>query len=103
MQLAAALSGIIYQRLVPRIGGGLVGAYEVLVATAPVRNLIKEGKTNQLRNSLITGQKDGMVTFERSLSQLVGSGQVTYKDALAPSLYPKDVESRPRQGSSVPA
>jgi len=103
VQLAAALSGIIYQRLIPRIGGGLVAAYEVLVATPPVRNLIKEGKTNQLRNSLLTGHKDGMVTFEQSLSQLVSSGQVTYQDALTPSLYPKDVESRPRQRSSVTA
>jgi twitching motility protein PilT len=101
VQLAASLSGIIYQRLIPRIGGGLVAAYEVLVATPPVRNLIKEGKTNQLRNSLLTGHKDGMVTFERSLSELVSSGQVTYQDALTPSLYPKDVESRPRQRSSV--
>jgi twitching motility protein PilT len=80
-----------------------VAAYEVLVATAPVRNLISEGKTNQLRNSLLTGHKDGMVTFEKSLSQLVRSGQVTYQDALTPSLYPKDVESRPRQPSSVSA
>jgi twitching motility protein PilT len=102
VQLAAALSGIIYQRLIPRIGGGLVAAYEVLVATPPVRNLIKEGKTHQLRNALLTGRKDGMVTFERSLSQLVYSEQVTYQDALTPSLYPDDVESRPRQRSSVP-
>ena len=101
VQLAAALSGIIYQRLIPRIGGGLVAAYEVLVANAPVRNLINEGKTNQLRNALLTGHKDGMVTFERCLSKLVGSGQVTYPDAVARSLYPKDVESRPHLERSV--
>jgi len=103
VQLAAALSGIIYQRLIPRIGGGLVAAYEVLVATAPVRNLISEGKTNQLRNSLLTGHKDGMVTFERSLSQLVRSELVTHEDALTSSLYPKDVEPGPRLRSSVSA
>jgi twitching motility protein PilT len=44
VQLAAALTGIVYQRLIPRIGGGLVAAYEVLVATTAVRNLVKEGK-----------------------------------------------------------
>jgi twitching motility protein PilT len=103
VQLAASLSGIVYQRLIPRIGGGLVAAYEVLVATAPVRNQISEGKTNQLRNSLLTGHKDGMMTFERSLSQLVVSGQVTYQDAVMRSLFPKDVESRPRQQSIVSA
>ena len=70
-QLAASFTAIVYQRLIPRIGGGLVGAYEVLVGTYAVRNLIKEGKTHQLRNALVTGQKEGMVTFEASLSALV--------------------------------
>jgi twitching motility protein PilT len=92
VQLSAALTGIVYQRLIPRIGGGLVAAYEVLVANSAVRNLIKEGKSNQLRNSLVTGQREGMVTFEQSLSALVQSGQITYEDAIARSLYPKDVE-----------
>ena len=97
VQLAAALSGIVYQRLIPRTDGrGLVAAYEVLVATSAVRNLIKEGKTHQLRNTLVTGQRDGMVTFEQSLSALVQSGQVSYEDAVARSLYPRDVEARPR-------
>jgi twitching motility protein PilT len=103
VQLAAALTGIVYQRLIPRVGGGLVAAYEVLVATSAVRNLIKEGKTHQLRNSLVTGQRDGMVTFEQSLSALVQSGQVSYPDALARSLYPKDVEERPRLRATVTA
>jgi twitching motility protein PilT len=97
VQLAAALTGIIYQRLIPRAGGnGLVAAYEILVATPPVRNLIKEGKTHQLRNSLVTGQRDGMVTFEQSLSWLVRCGYVSYEEAVARSLYPKEVEPAPR-------
>jgi len=97
VQLAAALTGIVYQRLIPRIdGNGLVAAYEVLVATPPVRNLIKEGKTHQLRNTLVTGQRDGMITFEQSLSWLVKSGYVSYEDALVRSLYPKEVEAPPQ-------
>jgi len=95
-QLAGALTAIVYQRLVPRIGGGLVGAFEVLVANSAVRNLIKEGKTHQLRNSVMTGQRDGMVTLERSLSGLIQAGLVTYDDAVARSLYPKDIELAPR-------
>ena len=91
VQLAAALTGIVYQRLLPRIGGGLIAGYEVLVATPAVRNLIKEGKTHQLRNSLLTGQRDGMVSFEQSLSFLVGQGVVSYSDAIARSLHPADV------------
>jgi len=92
VQLAAALTGIVYQRLLPRLGGGLVAGYEVLVATPAVRNLIKEGKTHQLRNSLLTGRREGMVSFEQSLSWLIASGQVSVPDALARSLHPKDVE-----------
>jgi len=93
VQLAAALTGIVYQRLIPRIGGGMVAAYEVLVATPAVRNLIKEGKTHQLRNSLLTGQRDGMVSFEQSLSFLVGQGLVSYPDAVARSLHPQDISA----------
>ncbi|KRB72722.1 type IV pili twitching motility protein PilT [Nocardioides sp. Root190] len=96
VQLASALSCVVYQRLVPRIGGGMIAAYEVLVATPAVRNLIKEGKTHQLRNSLITGSQDGMITLEQSLSQLIQAGIVTEEDASARSLYPKDIEARPR-------
>ena len=103
VQLAAALTGIVYQRLLPRTDGGLVAAYEVLVANSAVRNLIKEGKTNQLRNCLVTGQKEGMVTFEQSLSALVQAGVVTYEDAVARSLYPKDIEREPRIRARVPA
>ena len=96
VQLAAALTGIVYQRLVPRVDGGMVAAYEVLVADSAIRNLIKEGKTHQLRNALLTGQKNGMLTLEHSLSRLVQAGIVSYDDAATRSLYPRDIETRPR-------
>jgi twitching motility protein PilT len=96
VQLASALSCVVYQRLIPKVGGGMVAAYEVLVATPAVRNLIKESKTHQLRNSLLTGSQDGMITLEQSLSTLVQEGIVTEEDAIARSLYPKEIESRPR-------
>ena len=69
----------------------MVAGYEVLVATPAVRNLIKEGKTHQLRNSLLTGQRDGMVSFEQSLSWLIAQGVISVEDALARSLHPKDL------------
>ena len=93
-QLAAALTGIVYQRLIPRASGnGLVAAYEVMIANTAVRNLIKEGKTHQLRNSLVTGQKEGMVSFEQSVSAMVHDGVISYEDAVSRSLYPKEVEA----------
>ena len=102
VQLAAALSGIVYQRLIPKIGGGMVAAYEVLVATPAVRNLIKEGKTNQLRNQLVTGSREGMVTFEQSLSSLVQAGKISLDDAKARSLFPKDIDVVPLARSRTP-
>jgi twitching motility protein PilT len=92
VQLANSLTGIVYQRLVPRIDGGMVAAYEVLVANSAVRNVIKDGKTNQLRNIVSTRQQDGMQTLEKSLSDLVASGAVSYDDARMISLLPKEVE-----------
>ena len=57
VQLAGSLTGIVSQRLLPKIGGGRVAAFEVLVATFAVRNLIREGKTTQLRNIISTGSQ----------------------------------------------
>jgi len=92
VQLANTISGICYQRLLPRADGGLVAAYEVMAATSAVRNLVREGKTNQLRNVLVTGQADGMQTLEMSLERLVAEGVVDYEEALAVSLYPKELK-----------
>ncbi len=100
-QLAAALTGVVYQRLVPRIGGGMVAAHEVLVATSAARNLIKEGKTHQLRNVLLTGQREGMRTLEQSLTALVRDGVVRYEDAVPRSLYPDEIGSAVRLSGSA--
>jgi twitching motility protein PilT len=91
VQLANCMSAIVYQRLLPREGGGVIGAYEVLMATTPVRNLIKEGKTNQLRNQLITGQRDGSMSLEQSLNDLVRAGEITYDTAVACSSHPSEI------------
>ena len=93
VQLANALTGIVYQRLLPRIGGGLVGAYEVLVANSAVRNLIKEGKTNQIRNVVSTHSTDGMQTLEKDLTRLVAAEVIDIDTARLVSLFPKDVEA----------
>jgi len=103
VQLSAALTGVVSQCLAPRIGGGLVAAYEVLVANATVRGLIKEGNTDKLRDCLVTGTHEGMMTFEMSLSELVRSGEVAYENAVARSVHPEDIaEVGPRPRAGVP-
>lgn len=72
-----------------------MAAFEILVGTPGVRNLIREGKTRQMRNSVATGQRDGMSTLESCLSDLVAEGVVDYEAAMARSVYPKEVRPRP--------
>lgn len=64
----------------------------MLSANSAVRNLVKEGRTNQLRNVVSTHQSEGMQTLEKSLSQLVAKGQVDIEQARLVSLFPKDIE-----------
>ena len=91
IQLSASLCAIVAQRLIPKIGGGMVAAFEILVANNPVRNLIREGKTNQLLNVITTNQAAGMCTLESYLADLVLSEKITYDDALAASVHPKEL------------
>ncbi|MBT9156828.1 MAG: Twitching mobility protein [Firmicutes bacterium] len=74
IQLAASLQGVIAQQLLPRADGpGRVAAFEVMVSTPAVRNLIREGKTHQLPSILQTNARAGMVTMEASLKALLSS------------------------------
>ena len=91
VQLAACLAGVIYQQLLPAVGGGRVAAFEILIATSAVRSLIKEGKTNQIRNVMQTSLRDGSQTLERSLTELLHSGVVSERDARSHSLYPQEI------------
>ncbi len=92
VQLSASLGAIVAQRLLPKIGGGRVAAFEVLIANHPVRNLIREGKSNQLLNIMATNQAEGMQTLEVSLAALISSNTITYDDALEVSVHPKELD-----------
>jgi twitching motility protein PilT len=92
LQLASVLSAVIAQRLVPRVDGGLVAAYEVLIATSAVSNLVREGKTRQLRNAMQIGLSSGNSTIEMSLNQLVAAGTITLEHAVATAFVPHEVD-----------
>lgn len=80
-QLSNILMAICSQRLVPTIGGGRVAAAEILIATAAVRNIIREGKSHQLDAVIQTGADKGMQSMDRTLVSLIRSGSITYDDA----------------------
>jgi twitching motility protein PilT len=101
VQLAASLAGVVSQRLIPRVGGGMVAAFEVLIANNPVRNLVREGKTHQIRNVISTNLREGMQTMEVALNGLIEQGLVTYEDALDRTMYPKELRPAPVAGIGV--
>ncbi len=81
VQLAGSLAGIFSQRLVPRIAGGLVPAYEILINNSAIANLIREGRTHEIATVIQTSSQDGMIDMDRSLAELVRRGEVTVEDA----------------------
>jgi twitching motility protein PilT len=76
-QLANILTGCISQVLVPTIDNKLIVAYEVVVATPAVRNLIRKGEHHQLQNVLYTGKESGMISLESRLVELFKKGIIT--------------------------
>ena len=94
VQLSATLQGVIYQRLMPRIDGGVIGAYEIMVGNTAVKNLVREGKTQQLRNVIATHRDEGMQTLETSLARLIDDGVITEATAIAVSLHPREITQR---------
>lgn len=87
-QLAGSLSGIFSQRLIPRISGGMIPAYELLVNTPAVANLIREKRTHEIPTMIETGTEHGMIDMNRSLAELVRAGEITIENARAFSPNP---------------
>jgi len=81
VQLSASLLGIFSQRLIPRISGGMVPAYELLINNAAVSNLIRENRIHELNSVIETGSELGMIDLNRTLADLVKTGQITVENA----------------------
>ncbi len=92
IQLAATLTGIFSQRLIPRISGGLVPAYELLISNNAVANLIREKRVHEINTVIETGLESGMIDMNRSLSELVRRGEITAENAYLYSPNPKVLE-----------
>lgn len=82
-QLAGTLKAVICQRMVGRIGGGVIPAIEVLINTGTVRKLIEENRLEKLGTAIETGGEDGMQNFNQSLLSLVKDRLVTEEEALS--------------------
>ena len=92
IQLAASLAGIFSQRLIPRVSGGLIPAYELLINNKAVSNLIRERRTHEINTVIETSSEEGMIDMNRSLAELVARGEITIENAYSFSLNPKVLE-----------
>ena len=92
-QLANTISGIVSQRLLPRIQGGQVPAVEVMVATTAIRTLIRDNKPRQLDMVIETSQDVGMMSLDKSLADLVRRKEVSLERALFYSNNPDNLKN----------
>jgi twitching motility protein PilT len=93
-QLSTALIGVLAQTLLPRIGGGRIAAFELLVVTPAVGNLIRENKTFRINSAIQTGAKFGMQLMDDHLFTLWATEKVTIEDALGKSHEPDALARR---------
>jgi twitching motility protein PilT len=92
VQLAGSLAGIFSQRLIPRISGGLIPAYELLINNNAVSTLIRDGLTHEIGTVIQTSSQEGMIDLDRALAELVRKGEVTIEHAYEHALDPKTFE-----------
>jgi len=90
VQLSEVLMGVISQRLYPLDAGGRIGCYEIMLNTAAIGNLIREGRTAQIESAIQSGRHVGMITLEQAKQQLISQGiclKEKTEDPLNYSLY----------------
>jgi len=93
LQLSQIIEAVLSQTLLPRIGGkGRIAAFEILIATPAVRNLIRTSRTFELPSVMQIGAKDGLQTLNQSLAYLVKNHKVTVKEAMAKSSNPEQLK-----------
>ena len=90
LQLSLVLKGVISQLLVPKVGGGLTPAREVLVNSNAVANIIRDGRTEQLQNTIFTSTDQKMVDLDQELHWMIEQGLITVDVAKAHAHTPKN-------------
>jgi len=81
--LSESLRAVIAQTLLKKVGGGRLAAWEIMIGTPAIRNLIREDKVAQMYSAIQTGQAVGMQTLDQHLQELLQKGVITRQDAKA--------------------
>jgi twitching motility protein PilT len=93
-QLSTAIIGILSQALLPKIGGGRVAAYEMLVVTPAIANLIRENKTFRITSAIQTGAKMGMQLLDDHMFKLWREGTVDKREVLMKANNPEELAAK---------
>ncbi|MBU3758909.1 MAG: type IV pilus twitching motility protein PilT [Candidatus Omnitrophica bacterium] len=102
IQLASTIVAVVSQTLVPRLDGkGRVCAFEIMIATPAIRNLIRENKTYQINSEIQTGAKYGMKGLDDHLKDLYQAGIISYDAMIEVAQDPRELSVRVTQGSSA--
>lgn len=88
VQLSMVLRAVVSQQLVPSVDGRMIPAFEIMVMTPAISNMIRDNKTHQIEGIIYTSAKDDMLSMDNSLLQLYHSGSITAETALHYSTNP---------------
>jgi len=91
-QLALSLLGIVSQRLIPRKGGGIVPACEIMFSTPATANIIREGRVHELDFIIETSGGEGMISLNKYLSHLIQEDEISVESALMYSRRPSELK-----------
>ncbi len=91
-QLSSTLLGVVSQRLIPGIKGGLVSACEIMTASSAISNLIRENKIHEIDLVIETSSEQGMISLNKSLYNLVKKREIALKNALSYSRNPTELK-----------
>lgn len=89
VQLATVLQAVVSQRLIPTVDGKMIPAFEVMILTPAIRNLIREGKTHQIDGMIYASTNDSMIAMDTSILKLYRDGIIDKKAALANASNPE--------------
>ncbi|MCK6483717.1 MAG: type IV pilus twitching motility protein PilT [Phycisphaerae bacterium] len=94
VQLSTSLIAILSQALMPRIPTGMIAAYEFLVITPAIANLIRENKTFRIDSAIQTGKKYGMQLLDEHLWRIYETGQISADEMLDKARHPGDLQEK---------
>lgn len=92
-QLAGSLVAVVSQRLIPRIAGGFIPVCEVMICNNAIANLIRENKNHEIPAVIETSSREGMISLNRALSDLVRKKEISLKDSVDYSLNPGELKN----------